>query len=119
MQSLKSLFQPFKGSKSKLFTATVSNIQNNTDNAKTITLQLLDPDIPFFAFTPGQHISLSVDIDTKNYKRSYSICDDTLQGNTLKIGVKQAQDGLVSKYLNQKLKNRRHYCNFKTFWRVF
>ena len=48
-----------------------------------------------FTFQPGQYISISVMIDNKEERRSYSLCNGI--NEPLSIGVKSVENGKVSK----------------------
>lgn len=54
-----------------------------------------------FSFIPGQYITLSVEIDGKEERRSYSICSK--KGVSLAIAVKEVENGKVSTWINRKL----------------
>ncbi len=55
----------------------------------------------FRTFVPGQYITVLVNIQGKDERRSYSICSSTDEG--LAIGVKRVENGKVSTYLTQEL----------------
>ena len=50
-----------------------------------------------FEFIPGQYINLNLTIDNKEVRRSYSLCSGT--NESLAIGVKAIQNGLISSHL--------------------
>ena len=52
-----------------------------------------------FPFQPGQYINVSIPINGKEERRSYSICSGT--NEALAIGVKEVVQGTVSKWFNQ------------------
>ena len=54
-------------------------------------------------FHPGQFLTLSIELDGRTVKRPYSICSAASRTDTVSIGVRQIEDGLVSTYLNQSL----------------
>ncbi len=56
-----------------------------------------------FSFFPGQYLTLIVEINQKEERRSYSICSEN--GADLAIAVKEVENGIVSKYLNNLLKS--------------
>lgn len=55
-----------------------------------------------FAFAPGQYLTVSIAIDGKEERRSYSIC--SAKGVALAIAVKEVEKGKVSTYFNRQLK---------------
>lgn len=79
-------------------TATITELVKETTDTVSLTLQC-DEQITWL---PGQHISVKINIDGKEYKRVFSISSEVGQG--LRLTVKKVKNGLVSKYLNEKSK---------------
>jgi len=52
-----------------------------------------------FDFTPGQYINVSIPINGKEERRSYSICSG--KNESLAIAIKEVEKGTVSKWFNQ------------------
>ncbi|MEQ1544321.1 iron-sulfur cluster-binding domain-containing protein [Methyloglobulus sp.] len=81
---------------------TVLNSYNETSDTKTIQLGRLNGQA--FDYLPGQYITLSVVIEGKEYKRSYSLASSPTHPGILEITVKRdANGGVVSNWLNDKL----------------
>jgi ring-1,2-phenylacetyl-CoA epoxidase subunit PaaE len=76
----------------------VEDIKNLTAEAKSISFQTPQD----FKFEAGQFIELSIEIDGKIERRSYSICSGP--GESLTIGVKAVPGGKVSNWLMQNAK---------------
>ena len=55
-----------------------------------------------FAFSPGQYITLLIDINGKEERRSYSLCNGPSED--LAVAVKEVKNGTVSVFLNRDLK---------------
>ncbi len=55
-----------------------------------------------YAFIPGQYVTLSVTLDGKEERRSYSICSGP--NESLAVAIKVVPNGKVSTWANQKLK---------------
>ncbi len=55
-----------------------------------------------FAFSPGQYITLLIDINGKEERRSYSLCNGPSED--LAVAVKEVMNGTVSVFLNRDLK---------------
>ncbi|MCR9172943.1 MAG: 2Fe-2S iron-sulfur cluster-binding protein [bacterium] len=53
----------------------------------------------FVDFTPGQYINVSIPVNGKEERRSYSICSG--ENEPLAIAIKEVEDGTVSKWFNQ------------------
>ncbi|MES2589119.1 MAG: 2Fe-2S iron-sulfur cluster-binding protein [Bacteroidota bacterium] len=79
----------------------VSGITKLTDTCVQLSF-----DIPVdlkekFKFKPGQYINISVEIDGIDERRSYSICSGS--NEHLAIAVKEVENGLISKWVNNDL----------------
>jgi ring-1,2-phenylacetyl-CoA epoxidase subunit PaaE len=57
-----------------------------------------------FAFTQGQSLTMRTTIDSKEVRRTYSICSSPLE-NELKVAIKKTEGGLFSTFANEQLKN--------------
>lgn len=55
-----------------------------------------------YAFTPGQYLTLKLNINNEEQRRSYSICSSSAEDIT--VAVKKVENGVVSTYLNEELK---------------
>ncbi|MDB2656860.1 2Fe-2S iron-sulfur cluster-binding protein [Crocinitomicaceae bacterium] len=55
-----------------------------------------------FDFTPGQYINVSIPINGKEERRSYSICSG--KNESVAIAIKEVDKGTVSKWFNQEAK---------------
>lgn len=82
---------------------TVHNIIRETKDTVTICFDPKETPEEFLNFIPGQHLTLKVFIQFKEYRRSYSICSAQLD-HTLKVTVKKSYKGIVSNYLVNELK---------------
>ncbi len=56
-----------------------------------------------FEYKQGQHLTLKIDIDGQDIRRSYSICTG-ISSQTLRVGVKAIENGIFSNYANKELK---------------
>mgnify|MGYP000013169600 CR=1 FL=1 len=56
-----------------------------------------------FRFKQGQHLTIKVEIDGEELRRSYSICTGT-QENDLRVAVKKVDGGIFSIWANEQLK---------------
>ncbi|WP_205780717.1 2Fe-2S iron-sulfur cluster-binding protein [Methylocaldum sp. 14B] len=76
------------------------------ETADVRTFRLTHPaegDLPF-VFEPGQFLTVSVTIEGKEAKRSYSIASSPCCRSWCEITVKQAPEGLVSGFLHERVK---------------
>lgn len=82
---------------------TVLNCYDETLYTKTFRLGILGGQK--FDYLPGQYITLSVVVDGKPYKRSYSIASTPSRPGIIEITVKRDPNGgIVSNWLNNHLK---------------
>ena len=56
-----------------------------------------------FNYFPGQFVTLEIDIEGKKHYRTYSICSQKHESN-IKIAVKRVVGGLISNWINEKVK---------------
>lgn len=86
-------------------TFTVSNIEDTTINVKTFRFTPEDGSADSFDFTPGQYLSIRVDINKDNNytsPRHYTVTSQP--GDAfLQISVKRIDNGVVSTFLHDKI----------------
>ena len=82
----------------------IIDIQSETANCKTIRIEIPQPLETVFHYKAGQFISLRLFIDGQVATRCYSISSAPSQENSLNITVKKLPGGLLSTFLNEKLK---------------
>lgn len=96
------LFDRFKSNKSASLPKgahllTIQNVQKLTKQAVQLTFEVPADLSDKFQFTPGQYLTLEVQVNGEQIRRSYSICSAT--NEALSIGVKAIENGKVSNYL--------------------
>ncbi len=110
----------------------VAKVERETRDAVAITFAVPPALTEPFRFIAGQHLTLRVDIDGQDVRRSYSICSGIHDGE-LRIAVKRNPGGVFSEWANRSLEaghelevlppaghfnvplaagNRRHYVAF-------
>jgi ring-1,2-phenylacetyl-CoA epoxidase subunit PaaE len=77
----------------------VQKIQRETPNSISITFAVPEHLQADYSFTQGQYLTLRTNIDGSEVRRSYSICSSPFE-NTLRVAVKQVENGLFSTYAN-------------------
>jgi ring-1,2-phenylacetyl-CoA epoxidase subunit PaaE len=77
--------------------AKVKQARKITENSVEIQFDANSLPNDFQHFVPGQYITLSINFEGKEYRRSYSLCSAPSEG--LAIGVKKLQGGKVSSFL--------------------
>ena len=80
----------------------VARVERETDEASSFTFDIPEALRDQFAPQPGQHINLRLMIDGQEFRRSYSVSSSW--SGALRITVKRIKGGVVSNYLNDRLK---------------
>ena len=87
------------------YTLKVAKIQKVTDEAVKITFEIPSSIQDKFKFKQGQYLNLKFNFGEEEFRRSYSIIDAPSENSqTLSILVKQMENGTISTFLNQNLK---------------
>ncbi len=81
----------------------ISFIDRITPQAVVLSIEVPSNLKSLYRYIAGQYISLELNIDKKNVRRSYSICSEPKVG-LLQVGVKELPKGIFSTYVNKKLK---------------
>lgn len=90
-------------SMSSFYKLSIKNIKRETNNAVSITFNVPDNLKDIFHYKAGQYITLKAHIADEDVRRDYSLCASP-KSNTLKVAVKEVQDGTFSAYANTQLK---------------
>ncbi len=69
----------------------------------TVTIYFEQPE-PYLDYKPGQYLTVILDIEGKEERRSYSLCTSPYTDPYPGITVKRVKDGLISNYLLDKLR---------------
>jgi ring-1,2-phenylacetyl-CoA epoxidase subunit PaaE len=81
----------------------VKSITPDTDEAVIVSFDVPAALRNDFQFTQGQHLTLRTRLNDKEERRSYSICSGVDDGD-LRIGVRHVTGGVMSSWLNHRLK---------------
>lgn len=82
----------------------VESILEETPTVKTFRLSMPDSVVLPFAYYPGQFLTFSLNIGGKPVKRSYTIASSPTQSHYCAVTVKREEDGMVSRYLHDEVK---------------
>jgi ring-1,2-phenylacetyl-CoA epoxidase subunit PaaE len=72
------------------------------ETSDTVTIYFEQPE-PFLDYKPGQFLTLVMDFDGKELRRSYSLCTSPYVDPFPGISIKRVSNGLFSNYLNEKI----------------
>ncbi|MDX1962944.1 MAG: FAD-binding oxidoreductase [Pirellulales bacterium] len=81
---------------------TVTRIFQETPHVRTFRLAGNGGELPF-DYLPGQFLTLSLNIDGRPVKRSYTIASSPTRGAYCELTVKREEQGLVSRYLHERI----------------
>ena len=81
----------------------VIDVEKLTDNSVILEFFISNVMKKKFNYFPGQFVTLEIDIEGKKYYRTYSICSQKHESN-IKIAVKRVVGGLISNWINEKVK---------------
>jgi len=78
---------------------TVAEVRRETPDSVSILFALPDELRETFAYKPGQHLTLRMEIEGEDVRRTYSLCVPPSRGE-LRIAVKQMPGGVFSNWAN-------------------
>tara|TARA_B100000989_G_scaffold289882_1_gene262343 strand:+ start:984 stop:2846 length:1863 start_codon:yes stop_codon:yes gene_type:complete len=99
-----SLSQQAKSNKKWSGQLQIINIIQETPHVKTFYLVTLGHTLLPFNFLPGQFLSLTVNIEDKKIKRSYTIASSPTQRGHLELTIKREEKGVVSRFFHDTMK---------------
>ena len=79
----------------------VSQIKRETHDSVSISFDIDGKYSDEFSYVPGQYITIKVDVDGEDCRRSYSISSS--RNEKLTVGIKKVEGGKVSNFMNEKL----------------
>ena len=85
----------------------VRKIHRETPSAVSVEFEVPSTLEPSFSFKAGQYITLKTTLNGEEVRRAYSLCT-TPNENTLKVAIKEVEDGTFSKYANRELSEGTH-----------
>lgn len=82
---------------------TIKNIRRETKDCVSIAFDIPAELAPEYLYKPGQNITLRINIDGEEIRRSYSICSSP-SDNELRVAIKEISTGKFSLYANKHLR---------------
>ena len=79
----------------------VKEIKKETSDTVSISFDVPAELKNVYKFTPGQYLTLKLEVNNEECRRSYSICSSSNEDIT--VAVKKVENGVVSTYLNEVL----------------
>ncbi|MBK7409612.1 MAG: 2Fe-2S iron-sulfur cluster binding domain-containing protein [Saprospirales bacterium] len=87
----------------QFYSLTVSEVRRETPDAVSIFFDIPENLKETFHYTQGQHLTLKFTLGGAEVRRPYSMSSSPLEGR-ISVTVKKVEKGLVSTYINDKLK---------------
>ena len=89
---------------SDFYTLKVAEIRRETEDSVSVAFNIDDNQKLAFSYKPGQYLTLKLSINGVEERRSYSLCSCPFEDELLRVAVKKVENGKVSTYINEKLK---------------
>jgi len=89
---------------SKFNSLKVKDIRRETSDAVSVAFDIPPVLQIAYQYKQGQYITLKMNINGEEVRRSYSICTSPHSENELRVAIKEVPDGRVSSFINRKLK---------------
>lgn len=81
----------------------IADVRREIDDAVSLRFEVPEESRQAFHFTPGQHLTLRMDVDGEELRRNYSICAAPHEGE-LRVAIKQIAGGRFSTWANANLR---------------
>lgn len=82
----------------------VKDIRRETPDAVSVAFDVPPVLQISYQYKQGQYITLKLNVNGEEIRRSYSICTSPHSENELRVAIKEVKDGRMSSYINRKLK---------------
>lgn len=82
----------------------VSDIRRETMDCVSVAFEIPASLAAEYAFKPGQYLTLLLNVNGEELRRSYSICSSPYDDPELRVAVKRVKGGKGSNYINSELK---------------
>jgi ring-1,2-phenylacetyl-CoA epoxidase subunit PaaE len=88
----------------RFHTLKVKDIRRETAEAVSVAFDVPPKLQPEYQFKQGQYITLKLNIDGEEIRRSYSLCSSPYADKELRVAIKEVAGGRVSSFVNRNLK---------------
>jgi ring-1,2-phenylacetyl-CoA epoxidase subunit PaaE len=89
---------------SRFHTLRVKDVKKETPETVSVELDIPQELKDVFRFKAGQYLTFKVKVNGEELRRSYSICSSPFE-NSLRVAVKEIENGRVSGYFNHEVKS--------------
>lgn len=88
----------------KFFKLKVAEVKQETADCVSIAFDLSGEQQQAFQYIQGQYVTVKLQVNGEELRRSYSICSSPLTGEALRIAAKKVEGGRGSTFLAEKVK---------------
>ncbi len=88
----------------KFHTLKVNDIRRETADAVSVAFEVPVQLLPEYQFKQGQYITLKLNMNNEEIRRSYSLCTSPYSEKELRVAVKEVKGGKGSGFINRSLK---------------
>lgn len=88
---------------SKFYKLKVADVRRETKDCVSVAFEIPPQYKSEYSFIQGQYITLKLNVNGEELRRSYSICTSPLDAE-LRVAIKAVKDGRVSNFINSQLK---------------
>ena len=81
----------------------VAGITQETADCVSVVFEVPDSIREEFKYIQGQYLTLKLDVDGEEIRRSYSLCSSPITEKELRVAVKKVTNGKGSTWINDKL----------------
>lgn len=82
----------------------IKNITQEIENAVSVEFEIPEELKDNFEYKHGQYVTIKIPLESEE-RRAYSICSSPEESDNITVAIKEKEDGFVSKYLNNEIKN--------------
>lgn len=88
----------------KFHSLKVSDVRRETHDAVSVAFEVPATLWPEFQYKQGQYLTLKLQVNGEEIRRSYSVCTSPFAEKELRIAIKEVKDGRGSTFVNRALK---------------
>jgi ring-1,2-phenylacetyl-CoA epoxidase subunit PaaE len=92
------------GNMAKFYKLRVADVTRETADCVSIAFEIPENAKDDYKYIQGQYLTLKLDINGEDVRRSYSICTSPVADSELRVAVKKVKDGKGSTYINNSVK---------------
>lgn len=89
----------------KFHSIRIAEVKRETPEAVSITFDVPENLKDQFLYKQGQYITIKMNLEGKEIRRSYSVCSNPYSKEPLKVAVKEVKNGTGSVFLNRNIKS--------------